>query len=150
MYVLMMIIRDREWLYHVYIHDSYVIKAGLLAIKSRLGSTWWSSSYSWSSSSSPPSSIWLTGIIEIPQSLCMACGESGMTRMILTKIPFFREVCMYVCMHGCVYVMYVCMYVCTVYRWSSHPSNATRVGGPIMKYSSGERLKNKDVGMSSR
>ena len=28
----------------------------------------------------------------MPQSLCMACGESGMTRMILTKIPFFREV----------------------------------------------------------
>jgi zinc finger protein len=32
------------------------------------------------------------GIMEIPQSLCMACGESGLTRMILTKIPFFREV----------------------------------------------------------
>ena len=33
-----------------------------------------------------------TGIMEVPHSLCMACGESGLTRMILTKIPFFREV----------------------------------------------------------
>lgn len=32
------------------------------------------------------------GIMEVPHSLCMACGESGTTRMILTKIPFFREV----------------------------------------------------------
>jgi len=30
--------------------------------------------------------------MEVPHSLCMACGESGTTRMILTKIPFFREV----------------------------------------------------------
>lgn len=30
--------------------------------------------------------------MEVPDSLCMACGESGLTRMIMTKIPFFREV----------------------------------------------------------
>ena len=30
--------------------------------------------------------------MEVPGSLCMACGESGLTRMIMTKIPFFREV----------------------------------------------------------
>lgn len=35
----------------------------------------------------------------IPGSLCMACGESGDTRMLTTKIPFFREiiVCSFEC-----------------------------------------------------
>jgi len=35
----------------------------------------------------------------IPGSLCMECGESGETRMMTTKIPFFREiiVCSFVC-----------------------------------------------------
>jgi len=35
----------------------------------------------------------------IKGSLCMACGESGDTRMMTTKIPFFREiiVCSFEC-----------------------------------------------------
>mmetsp|Transcript_34300 Transcript_34300/g.103375 ORF Transcript_34300/g.103375 Transcript_34300/m.103375 type:complete len:87 (-) Transcript_34300:4-264(-) len=28
----------------------------------------------------------------IPDSLCMACGASGETRLMMTKIPLFREV----------------------------------------------------------
>lgn len=32
------------------------------------------------------------GLDEIKGSLCMACGGDGTTRMLTTKIPFFREV----------------------------------------------------------
>lgn len=32
------------------------------------------------------------GVDEIPGSLCMRCGGEGTTRMLTTKIPFFREV----------------------------------------------------------
>eukprot|EP00615_Pteridomonas_danica_P018809 CAMPEP_0114381034 /NCGR_PEP_ID=MMETSP0102-20121206/3218_1 /TAXON_ID=38822 ORGANISM="Pteridomonas danica, Strain PT" /NCGR_SAMPLE_ID=MMETSP0102 /ASSEMBLY_ACC=CAM_ASM_000212 /LENGTH=657 /DNA_ID=CAMNT_0001536457 /DNA_START=78 /DNA_END=2052 /DNA_ORIENTATION=+ len=39
------------------------------------------------------------GMSIIPGSLCMQCGESGDTRMMTTKIPFFREiiVCSFEC-----------------------------------------------------
>jgi zinc finger protein len=29
---------------------------------------------------------------EIPNTLCMACGQTGVTRLLLTQIPYFREV----------------------------------------------------------
>lgn len=32
------------------------------------------------------------GVDEIKGSMCMACGGDGTTRMLTTKIPFFREV----------------------------------------------------------
>jgi ZPR1 zinc-finger domain len=32
------------------------------------------------------------GFSEIKHSLCMQCGGEGTTRMLMTKIPFFREV----------------------------------------------------------
>ncbi|CAM9524847.1 unnamed protein product [Choristocarpus tenellus] len=32
------------------------------------------------------------GLSEINSSLCMACGGQGTTRMLMTKIPFFREI----------------------------------------------------------
>jgi zinc finger protein len=31
------------------------------------------------------------GITSIPNTLCVECGETGTTNMILTSIPFFRE-----------------------------------------------------------
>jgi hypothetical protein len=31
------------------------------------------------------------GIMMIPETLCMACHETGTTRMVLTRVPFFRE-----------------------------------------------------------
>ena len=34
----------------------------------------------------------LDNISIVPDSLCMACGGSGETRIMLTKIPLFREV----------------------------------------------------------
>eukprot|EP00752_Nemacystus_decipiens_P011158 g9914.t1 len=34
----------------------------------------------------------LAGVDEIKGSMCMACGGDGTTRMLTTKIPFFREV----------------------------------------------------------
>lgn len=34
----------------------------------------------------------ISGVDEIAGSLCMACGGDGTTRMLTTKIPFFREV----------------------------------------------------------
>ena len=27
------------------------------------------------------------------ESLCVACEENGITRLLLTKIPFYKEVC---------------------------------------------------------
>ena len=32
------------------------------------------------------------GVDEIKGSMCMSCGGDGTTRMLTTKIPFFREV----------------------------------------------------------
>lgn len=34
----------------------------------------------------------IEGLDEIKNSLCMSCGGNGTTRMLTTKIPFFREV----------------------------------------------------------
>lgn len=34
----------------------------------------------------------IEGLDEIKNSLCMNCGRDGTTRMLTTKIPFFREV----------------------------------------------------------
>lgn len=55
--------------------------------------------------------------MEVPHSLCMACGESGLTRMILTKIPFFREVI-------------VSSFECDTCGWSN---NEVQFGGEIQE-----------------
>lgn len=34
----------------------------------------------------------IDGLDEITDSLCMNCGGTGTTRMLTTKIPFFREI----------------------------------------------------------
>lgn len=69
--------------------------------------------------------------MEIPQSLCMACGESGLTRMILTKIPFFREVI-------------VSSFECDACGWTN---NEVQFGGAIQEKGCRYELKVRDAGV---